>query len=164
MNPLEIIKLKRKHLARLANKTGADGETYLINEMEAWIPKPRGNGLRVLLAALAESGVVIKGTSFDAISLADEITIDFTEIESVRTALPKMTFIEIKTANQKRVRTDFSGFFFALTENEITAATALKSRYRVALYNKITGDILLTSVPEILARTKSMNWQLSVQL
>jgi hypothetical protein len=30
--------------------------------------------------------------------------------------------------------------------------------------NKATGTMLLTSVPEILARAKSTNWQVSVQL
>ena len=136
MHPLEVIKLKREQLTRLANQSGATGEAFLLNEMEDWLPKPRGKGLRILLDALAESGVVIKGTSFDAIALAEEVEVDFTKIETVRAALSDMTFIEIKSANQKRVRPDFSGFFFALTENEITASAALKSRYRVALTTK----------------------------
>lgn len=72
--------------------------------------------------------------------------------------------IEIKSASQARVKPGFAGFFFALTEGEIVAAEALGSRHRVALYNKLTGELQLTSVPEILARARSSNWQLSVQL
>jgi hypothetical protein len=34
----------------------------------------------------------------------------------------------------------------------------------VALYSRTTGQYLLTSVPEILARARSTTWQLSVQL
>ncbi|RQQ15535.1 hypothetical protein DF107_09070 [Burkholderia stagnalis] len=75
-----------------------------------------------------------------------------------------MMFIEIKTANQKRVRSGFTGFFFALTEGEIAASEVLKERHCVALYNKLSNELLMTSVPAILARAKSMNWQVSIQL
>lgn len=164
MNPLEVIKAKRQHLARMANQSGASGELSALAEMENWFPRPRGVGLKVLLAALIETGVAIKGSSFDAIAFPTAEQVDFTDLDMVRSALPRMTFIEIKTANQGRVRPGFSGFFFALTEAEIAASEALKTRHRVALYNKVSGELLITSVPEILARIKSMNWQLSVQL
>lgn len=164
MNPIEVIEAKRQHLARLANQRGASGELSALAEMENWVPRPRGIGLKVLLAALEETGVVIKGSSFDAIAVPVTESINFIDPASVRAALPKMTFIEIKTANQERVRPGFTGFFFALTEGEIAASEALGSRHRVALYNKLSGELLLTSVPEILTRTKSTNWQLSVQL
>ncbi len=164
MNPIEVIEAKRRHLARLANQRGASGELSALAEMENWVPRPRGIGLKVLLAALEETGVVIKGSSFDAIAVPVTESINFTDPASVRAALPNMTFIEIKTANQERVRPGFTGFFFALTEGEIAASEALGSRHRVALYNKLSGELLLTSVPEILTRTKSTNWQLSVQL
>ena len=164
MNPLEVIKAKRQHLARLANQNGASGELIALATMDHWVSRPRGTGLKILLAALAETGVVIKGSSFDAIAFSTVEQIDFTDPYEVRSSLPRMTFIEIKTANQERVRPGFTGFFFALTEGEIAASDALKERHRVALYNNVSGELLLTSVPEILARTKSMNWQLSVQL
>ncbi len=106
----------------------------------------------------------IKGSSFDAIACEGADRLDFTDSAAVRMVLPHMTFIEIRTASQARVRPGFAGFFFALTEGEIAAAEALQSRHRAALYNKLSGELLLTSVPEILARAKSMNWQLSVQL
>jgi hypothetical protein len=80
--------------------------------------------------------VVIKGSSFDAIAVLVTESINFTDPDTVRAALAKMTFIEIETANQKRVRPGFTGFFFALTEGEIAASEGLGSRHRVALYNK----------------------------
>lgn len=159
-----VIQAKRQHLARLANQSGAYGEVSALAEMQHWVPRPKGNGLKVLLTVLSESGIQIKGSSFDAIACESADHIDFTDPTAVRAALAHMTFVEIKTASQARVRPGFGGFFFALTEGEIAAAEALQSRHRVALYNKLTGELLLTSVPEILARTKSMNWQLSVQL
>ena len=75
-----------------------------------------------------------------------------------------MTFIEVKTATQERVKPGFSGFFFAFTENEISAATQLGSRYKVALFNKRTKELLITSLPELMKRAGSTTWQVSIQL
>ncbi len=164
MNPLELIQAKRQHLARLANQSGASGEAMAIAEMEHWIPRPKGQELKVLLSALSESGVKIKGSSFDAIAYEDAHKVNFLDFASIAAALPKMTFIEIKTASQERVKPGFAGFFFALTEGEIAASDSLKSRHRVAHATNHNGELLIPSVPEILARSKSMNWQLSDQL
>jgi hypothetical protein len=164
MKPIELINAKRQHLARLTNQKGASGEVSIIAQMNNWVSRPSGKALKTLLSALAETGVVIKGSSFDAIAVTSETEFDFNNGEVVRALLPTMIFIEIKTANQNRVVSGFSGFFFALTEGEIAASEALGSRHRVALYNKRTGDLLLTSVPEILERAKSTNWQVSIQL
>ena len=164
MKPIEIIELKRQHLERLANQKGAAGEVKALEEMEHWVPRPRGKALKVLLSVLQDSGISIKGSSFDAISLPNTGMVDFCDPESVKAALPDMVFVEIKTCNQSRVREDFSGFFFALTESEIAASEALHSQHRVALYNESTGSMLLTSVSEIVSRAKSTNWQVSVQL
>lgn len=164
MKLIEIVQAKRAHIARFANQSGAAGEAVALSEMEHWVQRPKGIGLKVLLAALHETGVTIKGSSFDAISLPNASRIDFANAQEVQAALPSMCFVEIKSANQSRVKPGFGGFFFALTEGEIVAAEALGPRHRVALYNKLTGELQLTSVPEILARTKSSNWQLSVQL
>ena len=117
-----------------------------------------------LLSALRKNGISIKASSFDAIALPDSLTIDFQDPQSVAVALSEMIFVEIKTANQSRVKDDFSGFFFALTESEIAASEALGDQHRVLLYNRTTDARLLTSVPEIIARARSTTWQVSVQL
>lgn len=133
MKPIEVIEAKREYLARLANQRGALGESSAIGEMQEWIPRPKGPGLKILLAALRESGVNIKPSSFDAISLPSADSLDFTDLAAVTAALPNMVFVEIKTSNQERVTPNFAGFFFALTEGEIYAAEALGSRHKVAL-------------------------------
>lgn len=162
MTPLEVIAAKRAHLDRLANRGGAVGEQEAVLASGHWIPRPKGPALRGLIDALAAEGVHIKASSFDALAVPADL--DITDTNAVRSRLFEITFIEIKTANQPRVKAGFDGFFFALTENEIAAADALGARHRVALYNKISGEILLTSVPEIVARAKSSTWQFSVQL
>ncbi|WP_124596083.1 hypothetical protein [Burkholderia stagnalis] len=164
MKPLEVIEAKRKHLARMVNQSGASGELHAVAAMDNWVPRPKGTGLKVLLAELAKTGAVIKATSFDAIAFPDNEQVNFEDPRAVSEALPRMMFIEIKTANQKRVRSGFTGFFFALTEGEIAASEVLKERHCVALYNKLSNELLMTSVPAILARAKSMNWQVSIQL
>jgi len=162
LSPLEVISAKRAHLARLANQGGASGEQHAIYTMDRWVPRPKGNALRVLLEELAATGIKVKASSFDALAVPEAI--DFNDRSQVQLHLPAITFIEIKTSNQPRVQSGFKGFFFALTEGEIAAAEQLGVRHRVALFNRLTEELLITSVPEIIARTKSMNWQLSVQL
>lgn len=162
MNPLEVILAKRQHLARLANEGGAEGERLALAKMEGWLPRPKGDALKKLLVVLAKQGLGIKGSSFDAIEGASGV--DFRDSAQIEAALPSFTFIEIKTANQARVKPGFAGYFFALTEAEIAASDLLRERHRVALFNKQTGELMLTSIPEILNRAKSMNWQVSVQL
>lgn len=161
---VEIIKAKRTHLARFANQNGAAGEASALAEMAHWVPRPKGKALQVLLGALNATGISIKPSSFDAIALPLGCKLDFLSAVQVAKALPSMCFIEVKSANQSRVKPGFGGFFFALTENEISAAEQLHERHRVALYNKATGDVLLTSVAEIMGRAKSSTWQVSVQL
>lgn len=160
----EIIDLKRRHALRLANQNGAAGEVHVLAQMPSYVPRPKGKQLANLISALAETGINIRKASFDAISIPDGCSVDFSEMDSIRQLLPAMTFIEIKTANQARVKPDFSGFFFAFTEGELLAAELLGERHKVFLVNKTTGTVMLTSVPEILARSKSLNWQVSVQL
>ncbi|WAC24424.1 hypothetical protein [Blastomonas sp. SL216] len=94
-----------------------------------WVARPKGIALRRLIDALAATGVHIKASSFDALAVPPDL--DASDISSVCACLSEITFIEIKTANQPRVKAGFDGFFFALTENEIAAADALGARHRV---------------------------------
>lgn len=161
---IEIIKAKRAHLARFANQNGATGEASALTEMNQWTPRPKGKALKVLLASLDATGISIKPTSFDAIALPQDYRLDLLDPCQVIEALPLMCFIEIKCANQSRVKPGFRGFFFALTESEISAADQLQERHKVVLFNKISGEVLLTSIAEILQRTTSSTWQVSVQI
>ena len=129
-----------------------------------FLQRPTGKALSNLLAVLAETGIKIKKTSFDAIALPEPMLVDYLNIDQLREVITAMTFIEIKTANQARVKADFTGYFFAFTESEIEAAELLGERHKVMLNNNITGEVFLTSVPELLARARSTTWQISVQL
>ena len=162
--PLDLINLKREHVKRLANQKGAAGEAEVLAANVHYVARPKGRALDILMAAMRDSGVLVKRSTFDAIALPEGRLVNFSDAAAVKESLPDMVFVEIRTANQTRVRSDFSGFFFALTEGELLASEVLGSRHRVILLNKATGTMLLTSVPEILARARSTNWQVSVQL
>ncbi|WP_152566072.1 hypothetical protein [Lysobacter antibioticus] len=105
--------------------------------MSSGIARPRGQASKNLLAALKRAGVEIKATAFDFISLPEGQAISFDSEENLFRCLPQVIFIDVKTATQKRVKPGFSGFFFAFTENEISAANQLGNRYKIALFNKI---------------------------
>jgi hypothetical protein len=161
---IDFLNLKREHLKRLANEKGSAGELAVLASNPLLVRRPRGKALKNLMSALSDVGIVIKKASFDAILLPDGLSVDFMNTDAIRSSLHLMIFVEIKTANQERVRDDFTGFFFGITEAEIDAAKALGEKHRVILLNRQTEAMLLTSIPEILARAKSTNWQLSVQL
>ena len=157
----EVIAARKAHLNRLANQGGAAGETEAIVGMD-WLPRPRGREMSLLLNELSKTGISVKRSSFDAIAMPQPIK--FKDPAVIQCHLEQMVFIEIKTANQSRVMPGFDRFFFALTENEISAAEQLGDRYRVALFNRRTKETLLTTVADIVARAKSTTWQVSVQL
>jgi hypothetical protein len=164
MQILEILAEKRAHLERFSNLAGAAGEAEVLGKHNHFIPRPKGVHLTRLLEALEATGISIRRSSFDAIAIPIETTVDFEDTASLQATVGLMTFIEIKTASQKRVRSDFGGFFFAITESEIAAAHALGDRHRVMLFNKANGSMLMTSIPDLLVRARSMTWQLSIQL
>lgn len=160
----DLLEARRSHLARLAASNGASGETSVLSVSENWIPRPKGQQSKNLRAALEESGIRIKPTAFDMISLPGGRTANFDSIEDLREVLPDMIFVEVKTATQDRVKAGFANFFFAFTENEISAAAQLGARYKVALYNSRTKELVIASLPDIMARAGSTTWQVSIQL
>ncbi|MBY8238363.1 hypothetical protein KW539_10740 [Vibrio fluvialis] len=164
MEILEALLKRKAHADRLSNTSGSEGESFAISQNSTWIERPKGQLLDNLLSELKRTGIDIKRTSFDAIELPKGATLDFCSVESIKAHLPQMNFIEIKTTSKSSVKDDFSGYFFAFTEGELSAAEQLQSRHKVALINKVTGTVFMSTVPELLKRAKSMNWQVSVQL
>lgn len=166
MSLLELIESKKAHAARFSSENGISGERSFLDSQSSWIKRPKGKEMRNLLAALKQiEGIEIKATSFDFVSAPEGVTVDFSDAKSLLDVIKSLTFIELKTCNQKKVTTpDFKNFFFAITQNEITAAELLGDRHRVILYNKMTGDTLEITVREIISRASSKNWQLSVSL
>lgn len=78
MTPLDIIRSKRDHAARLANQSGAAGESLALGAMEHWMPRPSGPSQKMLLSPLHDEGIVIKRISFDALHVPGVSQLDFT--------------------------------------------------------------------------------------
>ena len=164
MDIIDILQLRKEHVDRLSSTSGSQGENLAIQTKQQWIERPKAKELNNLLSLLSDCGINIKRTSFDAIELPEGVSINFSCLNSIKANLSLMNFIEIKTTNKESVKEDFTGYFFAFTEAELHAAEQLGERYKVALVNKRTENIVMSSIPELLARAKSMNWQVSVQL
>ncbi|WP_425628645.1 hypothetical protein [Vibrio neptunius] len=103
MDIIDILRLRKEHVNRLSNTSGSQGEDLAIQKNQQWLEKPKAKELNNLLTLLSESGIHIKRTSFDAIELPVGVSIDFSCLNSIRAALPLMTFIEIKTTNKESV-------------------------------------------------------------
>jgi len=103
-----ILGLKREHLQRLASAKSAAGEVAVVQANAQWIRRPKGAGLQAILLALRARGISIKPSSFDAIVVPALLEVDFSNQASVSAALPHLLFVEIKTANQLRVKSGFS--------------------------------------------------------
>ncbi|MGR5478982.1 hypothetical protein ACPV5A_17475 [Vibrio chagasii] len=164
MDIIDILQVRKEHIDRFSSTNGSQGENLAIQKNKQWIERPKAKQLNNLLSLLSEGGINIKRTSFDAIELPEDVSIDFGCLDSIKANLSLMNFIEIKTTNKESVKEDFTGYFFAFTESELHAAEQLGERHKVALVNKRTDSIVMSSVTELLARAKSMNWQVSIQL
>ena len=161
---MSLLAARRRHVDRLVNSGGAAGERLMGEFMSDWIKRPTGSAMKNLRGGLVLAGTPIAATSFDFIALPPLCDLDLQDPTSIARWLPEMVFIELKTSNQSRVTSSFAGFFFSLTEKELEAAEALGDRHRVVLFNAVTKATMWTSVPEILERSRSSTWQLSIQL
>ncbi len=145
-----------------SNETGAKGEKLLISLM-GWVPRPKGEDLSNLLAVLADQGVRIKRTSFDAIELPEGVELNFADRAMLARWLPDMTFREIKSASQDRAGATFGSFLFTLSEHEIEAARQLGSQYVFTFFNLNTHLRRDMTLAEITREAQSVTRQVTIQ-
>ena len=122
----------------------ANGTGFLI---------PTARQRQNLLVAFAKQGKVVYGKAFDVIKLTGSVDLD--EPEKVEAQIANITVFEIKST-RKSLAPDFSGYFFALTAAEVLVAQSLKSQFRFALVNTVTGAHLEMTLAEIFARAKGI--------
>ena len=102
MSLLELIESKRAHIARNSSENGILGERSLLDSQALWIKRPKGKDMKNLLAALKQfEDIEIKASSFDFISIPENVSVDFSDVSSLARILKSLTFIELKTCNQK---------------------------------------------------------------
>ena len=163
MRQIDELEEKRVKLSKAATTRGAEGEKDAMILFENLIDRPKGKDMKNLLDALTQLDLNIKSTSFDKID-SGGVNIDFSDVNHLVQILPRLTFVEVKSTDRASIPEDFSGYFFAITENEIDASIILGEQYRVLLINKVTGYKKWTTVQALLERAKSKTWQVSLNL
>jgi hypothetical protein len=114
---------------------------------------PTGNQRQNLVVAFAKRGKVVYGKAFDVVKLSAPV--ELANLAEVENHLEKITVFEIKST-RKKLKADFSGYFFALTAAEVLVAQSLKKQFGFVLVNTGTGEHLEISLSEIFARAKGI--------
>jgi hypothetical protein len=113
-----------------------------------------------LLVAFAKKNKVIYGKAFDIIKLSSPVNLN--DLADVEKYLQRVTIFEIKST-KKKLRPDFSKYFFSLTTAEILVAQSLKSQFRFVFVNTATGQHLELDLRNIFSRAKAIypGWSVS---
>src|ERR1051325_3528815 len=114
---------------------------------------PTGKQRQNLLVAFAKKGKVVYGKAFDVVKLSEPVDLD--DLAVVEKHLAQITVFEIKST-RKKLRSDFSGYFFGLTAAEVLVAQSLKKQFGFVLVNTGTREHLEISLSEIFARAKGI--------
>jgi len=113
-----------------------------------------------LLVAFAKKNKVIYGKAFDIIKLSSSVNLS--DLADVEKHLQKVTVFEIKST-KKRLRPDFSKYFFSLTTAEILVAQSLKKQFRFVFVNTATGQYIELDLTDIFSRARAIypGWSIS---
>ncbi len=133
-------------------KTAKAAAAILVAKTAGFII-PTGKQRQNLLVAFAKRGKVVYGRAFDVVKLSSPVDLD--NLAEVEKHLEQIRVFEVKST-RKKLRPDFSGYFFALTAAEVLVAQSLKKQFGFVLVNTGTGEHLEMSLSEIFARAKGI--------
>jgi hypothetical protein len=133
-------------------KTAKAAAAILVGKKAGFII-PTGKQRQNLLVAFAKRGKVVYGKAFDVAKLSAPV--DLADLAEVEKHLEQITVFEIKST-RKKLKADFSGYFFALTAAEVLVAQSLKKQFGFVLVNTRTGEHLEMRLSEIFARAKGI--------
>jgi hypothetical protein len=133
-------------------KTAKAAAAILVAKTAGFII-PTGKQRQNLLVAFAKRGKVVYGRAFDVVKLSGPVDLD--ALAEVEKHLEQIRIFEVKST-RKKLRPDFSGYFFALTAAEVLVAQSLKKQFGFVLVNTGTGEHLEMSLSEIFARAKGI--------
>ena len=146
--------MKRKGVVEFqsAQATAKKAAAILVAKKMGFII-PTATQRQNLLVAFAKRGKVVYGKAFDVAKLSASIDLD--DLADVEANLSKVMVLEIKSS-RKRLRPDFSGFFFGLTGAEVLVAQSLKKQFGFVFVNTSTGEYLEMDLPGIFSRAKGI--------
>jgi len=113
-----------------------------------------------LLVAFAKRNKVVYGKAFDIVRVTEKV--DLSDLVEVEKHLSAITIFEIKST-KKKLRADFSGYFFSLTAAEMLVAQSLRSHFKFVFVNTSTGEHLELALSDIFARARAIypGWSVS---
>ncbi len=123
-----------------------------------WIPTARQK--QNLAVAFAKRGMVVYGKAFDIVRTSGRVNLD--DLAEMEQHLGKITIFEIKST-RKKLKPDFSGYFFGLTAAEVLVAQSLKKNFKFVFVNITTGEFLELDLVGIFARARGIypTWSIS---
>src|SRR6266567_8422366 len=110
-------------------KTAKAAAAILVAKTAGFIT-PTGKQRQNLLVAFAKRGKVVYGRAFDVVKLSSPVDLD--NLAEVEKHLEQIRVFEVKST-RKKLRPDFSGYFFALTAAEVLVAQSLKKQFGFVL-------------------------------
>lgn len=121
---------------------------------------PNAKQKQNLLVAFAKKGKVVYGKAFDIVKMSSVVNLN--DLADLEKNLQKVTIFEIKST-KKKLRADFSTYFFALTAAEVLVAQSLRKQFKFMLVNTTTGEHLEMDLADIFARAKGIypTWSIS---
>jgi hypothetical protein len=113
-----------------------------------------------LLVAFAKKNKVVYGKAFDIVKVSSSVDLD--DLADVEKNLKELVIYEIKSS-KKKLKPDFSSFFFALTGAEVLVAQSLKKQFRFVLVNTSNGEHLELTLADIFSRARGIypTWSIS---
>ncbi len=114
---------------------------------------PTAHERQNLVVAFAKKGKVVYGRAFDVVKI--DVGLSLKDLADVERHLEHIVVFEIKST-RKKLRSDFSNYFFGLTGAEVLVAQSLKKQFKFVLVNTSSGEYLELSLAEIFSRAKGI--------
>lgn len=114
-----------------------------------------------LAIAFARKRKVIYGAAFDVVRLSREL--DLTDPDATTANLDAVELLEVKSTSRANMKSDFRGYFFALTTAELLVAQSLGTQYKFAFVNTITREHVELSLRDVFGRARGIYPTWSIQ-
>ena len=105
-----------------------------------------------ILIAFAKKNKAVHSQAYDLIHTKSEI--DFSDIRDIERKIEDITFIEVKSTDDKDRDAKFTGHFFGVSVNEMIMAQGHVKQYKFVFVNVIHGYKLEMDLPMFFTRIK----------
>jgi hypothetical protein len=140
-------------LTEASRNQTAKKAVHILLESGSGYRLPTASQKRLLLVEFARRNFVVYGKAFDVVRLSGAV--DLNSSTDIGHNLDKISLCEIKSSNRK-LPSDFKGYFFALTAAELLVAQSLKGRFRFVLVNTATGSHVELTLQEMFGRARGI--------